>query len=67
MQKLRHALLPEEQWSLGVIVFFLDKEVKVFFNTQSNWLLQLCYSPIYAIDSGIGSDFAMDEDEEDTY
>ena len=25
------------------------------------------FSPIYALDSGIGSDFTMDEDDEDTY
>lgn len=27
----------------------------------------LVFSPLYALDSGIGSDFAMDEDDEDTY
>ncbi|CAH0394352.1 unnamed protein product [Bemisia tabaci] len=47
-------------WSFNY--FFYNKKLKriVFFTCRA-------INPIYAIDSGIGSDFAMDEDEEDTY
>lgn len=38
---------------LGTIVFLLT--------------IDILSSPIYSLDSGFGSDFAMDEDDDDTY
>ncbi|KAJ8687708.1 hypothetical protein QAD02_023502 [Eretmocerus hayati] len=47
-------------WSFNY--FFYNKKLKriVFFTCRA-------INPLYAFDSGIGSDFAMDEDDEDTY
>lgn len=45
-------------------------KIKLYYSTYINFnlfSLFFNFSPKYAMDSGIGSDFTMDEDEEDFY